>query len=193
MSLGSGKVTKTLPSLDQKCGANFLYRDFIECSDAYQKHRPHNVPRSIDTYEALKVLAKNVLDPVVVEFGKIKLTYGVSCPELTRIISKGISPPHDQHASYEMNSRDRYICSRLGAAVDFLTQEYDSLSVAKWIVTNCEYDRLYVYGADRPIHVSVGPEDKKHIVMMRKSEVGAGRVPRLIKVEKFLQLAAEDI
>ncbi len=183
----------TLPSLDQKCGKHFSYRDFIECCDTYQKHRPYNVPRSIETYEALEVLANKVLDPVVVEFGKIKLTYGVSCPELTRIIKTGISPPHDQHASYETNSRGRYICGRLGAAVDFLTEEHDSLSAAKWIVTNCRFDRLYVYGANRPIHVSFGPEDKKHIVIMRKSNVRAGRVPRLIKVEKFLQLAAEDI
>lgn len=182
-----------LPSLDQKCGNNFRYRDFIECSDTYQKHHPRNVPQSFYTYDALRILAKNVLDPVVVEFGKIKLTHGVSCPELTRIISKGISPPHDQHASYEMNSRGKYICGRLGAAVDFIAEEHDSLSVAKWIVTNCGFDRLYVYGAGRPIHVSVGPEDKKHIVIMRNTKVPDRRVPGLIQLERFLQISAEDL
>ena len=74
--LGQDKVTQTLPSLDEKCGHNFRYRDFSECSDTYQIHRPPNVPQSIDTYDALNVLANNVLDPVIVEFGKIKLTYG---------------------------------------------------------------------------------------------------------------------
>ena len=193
MGVGSGLMTMMLPSLDQKCGKNFCFRDFIECSDTYQKYQPNNVPRSIKTYDALIVLARNVLDPVILEFGKIKLTYGVSCPELTRNISRGISPALDQHASYELNRRGQLICPRLGAAVDFVAEEHDSLSVAKWIVTNCEFDRLYLYGAGRPIHVSIGPEDKKQIVIMRGATDQDRRIPNLVQLKKFLQVTVEDL
>ena len=184
---------KLLPSLDHKCGSHFYFRDFIECSDTYQKYQPNNVPRSIKTYEALEVLARNVLDPVFLEFGKIKLTYGVSCPELTRNIRKGISPPLDQHASHELNRRGQIICPRLGAAADFIAEEHDSLSVAKWIVTNCEFDRLYFYGAERPLHVSIGPEDKKQIVIMRGARDRDRHIPSLVQLEKFLKVTVEDL
>jgi hypothetical protein len=59
--------------------------------------------------------------------------------------------------------------------------------VAQWIVANTAFDRLYFYGDVRPLHVSVGPEHSREIVLMRV--VSGGRlVPRVIGREDFLRL-----
>src|SRR5207302_7558431 len=97
-------------------------------------------------------------DPVVEYFGAIKLTYGFASTALTNLIPKDIAPRLDQHAACETSRNGRLICPRRGAAVDFLVEYEDMVEVARWISTNCSFDRMYVYGADRPIHVSAGPD-----------------------------------
>jgi hypothetical protein len=44
------------------------------------------------------------------------------------------------------------------------------------------FDRLYFYGEDRPLHVSVGPDESRAITAMLPSASGR-RVPRQIKVD----------
>jgi hypothetical protein len=39
-------------------------------------------------------------------------------------------------------------------------------------VENTPFDRLYFYGDDRPIHVSVGPDNSRQVVLMRKGKSG---------------------
>ena len=41
--------------------------------------------------------------------------------------------------------------------MDFIVDDEDMLDVARWVVANTPFDRLYVYGPDLPIHVSYGP------------------------------------
>ena len=67
-----------------------------------------------------------------------------------------------------MNTRGAPICPRLGAAVDFLVEYEDMYEVAKWITENCAYDRIYLYGKDRPIHVSHGPAESRGISNVSK-------------------------
>jgi hypothetical protein len=55
------------------------------------------------------------------------------------------------------------------------------LEVAQWIAHNTPFDRLYVYGDDKPIHVSVGPENKREIVLMIALS-NVKRVPKVINV-----------
>jgi len=51
--------------------------------------------------------------------------------------------------------------------------------VARFIVQNLPFDRLYLYGDERPLHVSVGPEDSK--VVYRLELLASGRrVPRRV-------------
>lgn len=181
-----------IPSLDSNCGQNFCYRDFIECGETFKALRPDNLPKSEQTYRALEALAREVIDPVIERFGPIELTYCLSTASLSRKIKSRISPPHDQHASYELNSRGKQICQRGGAAADFICKRSSSLAVAQWITQECAVDRLYFYGDDRPIHVSVGPEENRLVVLMQKSRVPTRRIPRKIPVADFCKLTPDD-
>jgi hypothetical protein len=44
-------------------------------------------------------------------------------------------------------------------AVDFLVEDEDMLEVARWIAANCDFDLIYYYGKDRPLHVTWGPDN----------------------------------
>jgi hypothetical protein len=89
-------------------------------------------------------------------------------------------PELDQHASCETKANGDPICDRLGAAIDFLVRDEDMREVMTWIANNCQFDRLYFYGADRPLHVSIGPQNSRAIYEMVKTSAGR-QVPRLIK------------
>jgi hypothetical protein len=182
----------SLPSIDAKCGQHFHYRDFIECSETYRASEQTNVPQSLATYHALDTLTRNVLDPTIDKFGPIKLTYGVACVPLTRLIKASISPPLDQHASHELSVSGKRICARRGAAVDFMSLEHPSLSIGQWITQNCAFDRLYFYGLDRPLHVSAGPENTKSVTLMLPSRALNRKVPRTVSIDKFIMLTEDD-
>ena len=59
------------------------------------------------------------------------------------------------------------------------------LEVARWVVANTPFDRLYVYGNDLPIHGSCGPEHTRQVVRMIPGKSGR-TVPRVTAVEDFL-------
>lgn len=143
-----------IPDLDEHCGAIFTFRDFVECGETQKRLGIHNVPLRPATYNALYRIAEEVLEPIVEYFGGIQLTYGVCSAELGRHIHRRIAPKLDQHASYEVNSRNQLICHRGGAACDFLIVDENMREVALWIMRNLPYDRLYYYGPDKPLHVS---------------------------------------
>lgn len=155
-----------IPSLDDPCGANFRFRDLIECGDTWQLTKINNVPQFAQTFNAIADLARYVLDPAVEYFGSIKLTYGFCSRALGKAIKKNIAPKLDQHASYEQTRTGELICSRGGAAVDFLVENEDMKEVANWIQCNLPFDRLYVYGESLPVHVSYGPENKRDFIVM---------------------------
>ncbi len=161
--------------LDQPCGKHFSYRDLIDCGETWHLlHAEHsagavidNLPREPDTFAAMRALCATLLDPLVEHFGPISLTYAFASPALTRQIPARIHPPLDQHAGHERTRTGKPICARLGLAVDLLVPKVDSRVAAAWIVEHTAFDRLYFYGADRPIHVSVGPDQSRQIVHMR--------------------------
>ena len=180
------------PFLDEKCGVNFSYRDFVECGHTFAALQPNNVPKQWKTYAALRNLALKILDPVWNQFGELELTYGVSCRDLYRHIDTRISPSLDQHASYELNTRGMEICKRGGAAVDFRCLNTCSLYVAQWLVSKCPFDRLYFYGSERPLHVSIGPDQSRQVVLMRQSAMTGRRFPQKISLEKFIGFKEDD-
>jgi hypothetical protein len=61
-----------------------------------------------------------------------------------------------------------------------------------WVVENTPFDRLYFYADDRPIHVSVGPENKREVVWMRKGKSGR-LIPRVVGVDSFLRMSGDDL
>jgi hypothetical protein len=180
-----GDATTALPNLDDRAGRHFLFRDLCEAGETFATHRPDNIPTDAATYEAMRHLCEVVLDPVVEMFGKVEITYGFSGPRLSRLINARIDPRLDQHAGHERKRTGNLICERGGQAVDFRVPGVDCKTVADWVVSNTRFDRLYFYGADRPIHVSVGPDNSRQIVLMLARPRGR-RVPRVVSAEKFL-------
>jgi DNA phosphorothioation-associated putative methyltransferase len=169
-----------IPPLDQRCGSTFTYRQLIECGETWVRTKVDNVPQSAASFNALYELSVQVLDPVVEYFGGIKLTYGFAGQRLTRLISGRIAPALDQHAACERNARGEPICSRAGAAVDFLVEFENMREVTRWIASNCVFDRMYFYGDDRPLHVSVGPEFNRDVFEMVEKE--GRRIPRKLSL-----------
>jgi DNA phosphorothioation-associated putative methyltransferase len=175
--------SKQCPAIDAKCGAHYRYRDLVECGATWQAIKPDNTPQSADTYNAICDLAVHILDPVIEYFGAVELTYGFAGRALTRKIPRGIAPELDQHASCDIKAGGEPICDRLGAAVDFLVRDEDMREVMAWIAANCRFDRMYLYGVDRPLHVSFGPQNSGAIYEMVKTS-SSRQVPRPINLDK---------
>jgi DNA phosphorothioation-associated putative methyltransferase len=173
--------SQTIPDPDSLCGQHFTYRQLIECGDTQAKTGLPNLPKQANSYTALYELAANILDPVIDYYGPIKLTYSFSSPELAKHIKGRIAPKLDQHAACELNRKGEPVCPRLGAAVDFIVEDEDMEEVARWIIANLPYDRLYFYGKDRPIHVSYSEKPAREAWEMREVEVGGRRVPRVFR------------
>ena len=151
-----------IPDLDQACGQNFIFRDFIECGTTQKETGIPNVPKEADTYNAIHELAINLLDPIINYYGDIILTYGFCSSQLSRKIKKELHLKLDQHAGYEKNRNGKYICERLGAAVDFIIEHENMFEVAEWISSELVFDRLYIYG--KPIHISYGIEKENKYI-----------------------------
>ncbi len=161
-----------VPSLDQRCGHYLTYRSFIQCGETQCESDIENLPRSAASYNDLYALATEILDPVIDYFGGIKLTYGFCSAELGKKIKGRVAPKLDQHAASELNRSGKPICSRGGAACDFLVEDEDMEEVAEWIIRNLPFDRLYFYGTSRPIHVSFGPDHSREAYRMMPAAQG---------------------
>lgn len=171
--------------LSAPCGRHFHFRDLIECGETWVRLTAErgipfdNVPRSEETFEAIRALCRIVLDPLVDALGPVQLTYGFASSALTKHIQSRIAPHLDQHAGHERTSRGRLICSRLGMAADCWSENVGGLRLALWIANHTGFDRLYFYGDDSPVHVSVGPDASRQIVLVQRTK--AGRVvPRVV-------------
>lgn len=164
--------SRVIPSIDVPCGRYFTYRDLIECGETQRRTQIANTPIQPETYTALHDLATNILDPVIDYFGMIRLTYGFCSSELAKHVPSGIAPSLDQHAAFELNRNKKYICQRLGAAVDFLVEDENMEEVALWVFENTPVDRIYYYGDMLPIHVSYGPDFAGMFIIMKVSNTG---------------------
>jgi DNA phosphorothioation-associated putative methyltransferase len=171
--------SERLPALDDRCGANFTYRQLIECGETQQRLGLANIPLRPESYNALHELATRLLDPVVDYFGSIRLTYGFCSPALSRHITRRVAPKLDQHAACELGRNGNPICERGGAACDFIVDDEDMHEVARWIAQQLPFDRIYLYGKDRPLHVSVSPQPARVVYEMRQTARGV-LVPRFL-------------
>ena len=152
---------------------------FCICTQTYQKYADQidPYPKSLEaTIPALEALCQHIIDPVIDEFSRerFQLTYGFCSADLKRWLAKkdpatGIkhgraSPNLDQHMAHEVNRNGTYYCSRLGAACDFRIKDLPSDALVEWIVgQKLPFDSLYFYRAERPIHVSYGPQHKRDL------------------------------
>lgn len=171
----------TSEDLDKPCSQHLRFRELIEVGETWRRVRVPNLPQQPATVIALKRIACDILDPVIDELGPIEITYGFASPELTRHVPGRIDPSRDQHAGHELRSNGLPICHRLGQAVDFRISGLCSGALAAWVASKLPFDRLYFYGVDRPIHVSVGPDDARAVITMLPGPSGR-RVPRIRSV-----------
>jgi len=149
----------------------------IEAGETWRRVRVPNLPTQPGTVHALQRLARDVLDPVIDQFGRIEITYGFASRELIRHVPGRIDPSRDQHSGHELRPNGKPICARLGQAADFRVSGLCSGVLAAWIAARLSFDRLYFYGTDRPMHVSVGPEEARAVISMLPGPSGR-RVPQ---------------
>jgi hypothetical protein len=162
--------------------AHFMASDLLHAGETWARTRVVNAPTQASTWTSLKRLCEDILEPVRARFGPPSITYGFASTALMKNIHERTAPALDQHAGHEAKRGGQPICCRLGQAVDFFVPGVSSADVALWIVENLHFDRLYFYGEDRPLHVSVGPDESRAITAMLPSASGR-RVPRQIKVD----------
>lgn len=148
--------------LRARCSRYFTFAELIECGDTWRRLRSEgaaapNLPALDVTWEGIARLAEVVLDPLHERFGRVEITYGFAGPSLTRHIRAGIAPTLDQHAGSELSPRGAVLCDRGGQACDLRVPGVSAFEVARWVRGSLPFDRMYLYGEGRPLHVSVGP------------------------------------
>lgn len=116
-----------------------------------------DLPALDATWEGIARLAEAVLDPLHERFGRVEITYGFAGPSLTRHIRSSIAPALDQHAGSELSPRGVVLCKRGGQACDLRVPGVSAFEVARWLRGNLPFDRMYLYGEGRALHVSFGP------------------------------------
>lgn len=116
-----------------------------------------NLPALDATWEGIARLAGAVLDPLHERFGRVEITYGFAGPSLARHIRAGIAPTLDQHAGSEHSPRGVPLCDRGGQACDLRVPGVSAFEVARWLRASLPFDRMYLYGEGRALHVSFGP------------------------------------
>ncbi|MFS1873324.1 hypothetical protein [Enterovibrio norvegicus] len=134
-----------------------------------------NQPLHFDSIDALNMLDTDILGPIELQHGSVSITYAFTSNTLKNHLlrhSPGqMAPALDQHAASELNANGKLICKRQGAACDFLVMGFEKRMdiIAQFIITQLPFDRLYFYGKDRPIHVSIGPDNSRFVQIMKPS------------------------
>jgi hypothetical protein len=134
-----------------------------------------NIP-SPDSKFYLEMLISEILIPTERKFGALTVTYGFTSSKLAAYIAKhsssGTAPQLDQHAVCELNSKNNEISKRTGSACDFIVSNQSMAEITRFIVKNLSFDRIYYYGDNRPIHVSISDTPVKHLQIMCESSAG---------------------
>ncbi|NRB62239.1 MAG: hypothetical protein HRU40_04270 [Saprospiraceae bacterium] len=157
-----------------------------------------NSPKEAESINSTLMLIETILLPVSKRFGDIKITYGFVSPELNRYIQKnsssGTYPSIDQHAASELNNANNHICKRHGLACDFIVNGYEKQmgKVMLFIVNNLGFDKIYYYGKDKPLHVSVGDKSERHLQIMNVSDKGR-RIPGKKAYGNKAKVLAEEL
>ena len=161
----------------------------MECGKTWERLAAEtpfdNLPRAAATWRGIEHIAAAILDPVTDGLGRPTLTYGFASPRLARQIRRGIAPRLDQHAGAEVTRGGRQVCERGGQAVDICVHGHTADALVERLLEATEFDRLYIYGLDRPVHVSASQSPRRQIVLMLPR---VGRtVPRVV-AEREIQV-----
>ena len=141
-----------------------------------------NMPNDQLSKDLICDLIGHILIPIERKFGDITITYGFTSAKLNRFIQKesaqGTYPSLDQHSACERNTKGKHICERGGLACDFTVEEFENRmnKVTDFIVNNLNFDKIYYYGEDRPVHISINKICERHLQIMNLSKNGR-RIP----------------
>jgi Peptidase M15 len=172
---------------DCMLSTNFSAADLLQAGETWAETRVKNTPLRAATWKGLSQVCEQILEPVLATFGRPTITYGFASEALTKRIGGRIYPKGDQHAGCECNSKGNRIWERGGQALDFCVPNLSSAVLAHWVVTNLPFDRLYFYKIDRPIHVSLGPDNSRRIEAMMPNALGR-LTPRKIEPQWLADL-----
>ncbi|MBC1237571.1 hypothetical protein GNE10_10625 [Nostoc sp. 2RC] len=147
-----------------------LIHELCTCSNTYRKHEDlikNPYPENPESTVALIYLISEIIQPTINKFGleNFKLTYGFCSKDLLRFLKREgsrICPEVDQHLAYEINNRGNYYCKHQGSACDFQVVGIDSRKVIDYLKT-LNYDSIYYYGSDKPVHVSWAEAPRRKI------------------------------
>lgn len=147
-----------------------LIHELCTCSDTYRKYEhliKNPYPENPQSTVALVYLISEIIQPTINKFGldNFKFTYGFCSKDLLKFVRQQksrICPEVDQHMAHERNSKGNYYCKHLGAACDFAIAGVDSRKVISYLKT-LNYDSIYYYGVNRPIHVSFSETPRRKI------------------------------
>lgn len=134
-----------------------------------------NTP-SVESAKNLTLLINQLLLPIEENFGAITISYGFVGAELNRYIQchspVGTAPLLDQHACCEVNSKGKAISQRPGAACDFFVLGFEDRmhEVVLFICQHLAFDKLYFYGRNRPIHLSISESPLRHLQVMQHNK-----------------------
>jgi hypothetical protein len=174
--------------LESNCSLHFTLRDLISAGATASLNPTENVPKEPETLSALASLAKEVLEPVTSQFVRPILTYAFSGPANIAKIKRNIAPRVDQHASFERQRNGKRICTFDGAAADFQVRGRASTEVAQYIIEDLDFDAIYFYGKNRPIHVSWSQSPRKLVVEMKFNATHQRHFPVRRTTDRFLEL-----
>lgn len=157
--------------------ADDVYQQLINWHLLKHNFSGSNIP-STGSEKLLRKLTTEILMPIRQQFGDLTISYGFTSAELSRYIQRqspaGTAPGLDQHACTEINTKGFGICSRPGAACDFIVQgcEKQMHEIALYICQHLPFDKLYFYGRNRPMHISVANTPLRHLQLMQQSANG---------------------
>lgn len=158
-----------------------------------------NLPKESESINSIIQIVEDILLPIKNQFGDLTITYGFVSAELNKYIQKnsssGTSPSIDQHSASELNGANNHICKRHGLACDFIVEGYEKQmnKVMLFIVNNLIFDKIYYYGKDRPLHISVGNKSERHLQIMKISDKGRRFPGKKSYGDKAKQLAEEQL
>lgn len=176
--------------------AQALYNQLIQWFQ--QKHQLQccNTP-SVESARYLTLLVNNLLLPIEDNLSEISISYGFVGSELNRYIQRhssvGTAPLLDQHACCEVNSKGKAICQRPGAACDFFVLGFEDRmhEVVLFICQHLAFDKLYFYGRNRPIHLSISESPLRHLQVMQHDKNGRRYPGKKAFSDNALALAKE--
>lgn len=125
---------------DVRVGKYFVLSDFLYSQDATIQGIPNCPFLESPEVEGMRGLCREILDPVVDQFGPVSITFGYASPQLWQ-------KWHGQNTELYGLHLFRPPQGGIGGAADIVIHSHrrDPRPVLNWVRDNCVYDRLIIF------------------------------------------------